>query len=621
MHRPAARVESFTPEEREALAPYFGNTDSPVFALTNLPEVVKGAIFARYSRSAKSARRLFLDEFRDGATDSAPKLAGPGEARADRLYGRVFKDYGDDSVAQLGGAHIACEGVSNVLTKVLERGRLMSYLEQSTRYVPYSDRPFGRWKYFIPDEIKDRADRSRYVETLDRAFETYTRWLEPMQQHYRRLNPMRKPKKSGAVAADSDQEYAASIRAQALDTLRGLLPAATQSNVGIYGSGQAYEALLLRMRAHPLEESRRVADLMLHELRKVIPAFVQRVDRENRGVRWSEYLRTRNQASRELDINIGIVDETENDEVTLVDHDREGEVKVVAAALYAVSNLSYDRLLAAARNMTVEERTQVLRTCVGDRRNRRHRPGRAFEHATYTFDILSDYGAFRDLQRHRMLTVDWQELTTRHAPTRPAAIDDAGALSDWSRVMDESEDLHEQLARRYSSTVAQYAVSMAYRIRFHMRMNAREAMHVIELRTAPQGHSAYRRICRKMHHLIATHAKHEAIAAAMKFVDYSELGAERLEAARRRCQPTLVGIPWDTGRRLEPPISPPEATPKRSSKAAGESHQAGEPNILPLDGFEVDVATVFDEAGEERSKPRRRPPPAGPGTVRTPGGT
>lgn len=590
MHRLAARVESFTPEEREALAPYFGNIDSPVFALTNLPEVVKGAIFARYSRSAKSARRLFLDEFRDRAAGSAPRLAGLGEARADRLYDRVFREYGDDSVAQLGGAHIACEGVSNVLTKVLERGRLMSYLEQSTRYVPYTDRPFDRWKYIVPDEIKDRSDRSRYRKTLDEAFETYARWLEPMQQYYRRRNPMRKPKKSGSRVADSEQEYLASIRAQALDALRGLLPAATQSNVGIYGSGQAYEALLLRMRAHPLAESRRVADLMLCELRKVIPAFVQRVDRENRGVRWSKYFQKRNQQSRklsrELTINTDIVDETNlepftanDEEITLVDYDREGEVKVVAAALYAASNLSYDRLLTAARNMTTEKRTEVLLTCVGDRRNRRHRPGRAFEHATYTFDILSDYGAFRDLQRHRMLTIDWQELTTKHKPTRFVDIEEAGARDDWKRVMDESEGLHEHLAGRYSPTVAQYAVSMAYRIRFHMRMNAREAMHVIELRTTPQGHAAYRRICRKMHHLIAKHAEHEAIAATMKFVDYSELGAERLEAARRSRQPTLMGIPWDTGGRLEPPGSPPKTTTKRPRKT--ESHRASGPSLLP----------------------------------------
>ena len=192
MTHPASGVESFTADEREALAPYFGNTDSPVFVLTNLPEVVKGALFARYSRSAKSVRRLFLDEFLDHIRTGDAHTSSVGLERAERLYARVFGEYGDDSVAQLGGAHVACEGVSNVLTKVLERGRLMSYLEQSTRYVPYTDRPGGCWKYVVPDELDDPALRALYVERLDRAFETYARWIEPMQAHFRRLRPQSK---------------------------------------------------------------------------------------------------------------------------------------------------------------------------------------------------------------------------------------------------------------------------------------------------------------------------------------------------------------------------------------------------------------------------------------------
>ena len=201
---------------------------------------------------------------------------GPGEERAERLYSRVFSEYGDDSVSQLGGAHIACEGISNVLTKILERGRLMAYLEQSTRYVPYTDRPNGQWKYVIPSEITDKADYTTFKTTLDRAFEIYAKWIESAQQYFRDRHPQ--------SVDDPDNVYKAVIRAKALDTLRGLLPAATRSNVGVYGSGQAYEALLLKMRGHPLSEVREVASLMLPELRKVIPAFLQRVDRENRGV-------------------------------------------------------------------------------------------------------------------------------------------------------------------------------------------------------------------------------------------------------------------------------------------------------------------------------------------------
>ena len=255
----------FTADERRALSPYFTNVDRDVFALRNLPEVVKGALFARYSRSAKSLRRLFLDEFLAAVPAGRVPDAAVGVERAHRLYERVFGDYGDDSVAQLGAAHVACEGVSNVLTKVLERGRLAAYLEQSTRYVPYTDRPGGRWKYLVPDELDGLPLRERYVSTLDDAFETYRRWLEPAQDHFRRRYPN--------TAGDSEGVYRAVIRAKALDTLRGLLPAATRSNVGIFASGQAFEALLLRMRAHPLTEARACADRMLAELRKLIPAF------------------------------------------------------------------------------------------------------------------------------------------------------------------------------------------------------------------------------------------------------------------------------------------------------------------------------------------------------------
>lgn len=522
-----APTELFTQEEQTALEPYFGNANSPVFVLTNLPEVVKGALFARYSRSAKSVRRLFLDEFLGTVTDVGKKhdRRGPGEDRAERLYSRVFNEYGDDSVSQLGGAHIACEGISNVLTKILERGRLMAYLEQSTRYVPYTDRPNNQWKYVIPSEITSEADYSNFKTTLDRAFEIYTKWIESAQQYFRERHPQ--------TTGDPDSVYKAVIRAKALDTLRGLLPAATRSNVGVYGSGQAYEALLLKMQGHLLSEVREVATLMLPELRKVIPAFLQRVDRENRGVRWSNYLANCERATRELTGRLTTSSsEEKNEEVTLSDFDPDGEIKVVAAALYTGSNLSHSQLLRIARTMSTADRIQVLRTYVGNRHNRRHRPGRAFEHATYTFDVLSDYGAFRDLQRHRILTIDWQDLSTLHGHTRPEAVEDIGALSDWNRVMDEASDLCKLLTDRYTSLTAQYAVSMAYRIRFYMKMNAREAMHVIELRTAPQGHPAYRRVCQKMHRLIAGQAGHNAIAEAMSFVDHSEVELERLESER-----------------------------------------------------------------------------------------
>jgi len=531
-------TDEFTPDERAALAPYFTNLDGPVFALVNLPEVVKGALFARYSRSPKSLRRLFLDEFlTPGERDRAVgrgimppprreeiELGTAGSERAEQLYERVFFEYGDDSVAQLGGVHLACEGASNILTKILEWGRLMAYLEQSTRYIPYDDRPGGRYRYHVPAELEGPL-RERFVATLDRGFDTYRAWLPRLREFYERKHP-RDPKESEGV-------YRMTIRAKALDTLRGMLPAATISNVGIYATGQAYEQLLLRMRAHPLAEVRAYADLMLVELRKVIPAFLKRVDLPDRGGAWSAYLaetRAATEAAAARLLGDAVVEP--RDEVTLTDFDPDGEAKVVAAALYAVSPLPDDELLARARKMTDAERAAVLTAYVGRRANRRHKPGRAFERTSYRFDLLADYGAFRDLQRHRLLTLEWQRLSPRHGSVKPEAVAEAGAEGDWRRVLGESADLHDALAAAGLPEVAPYAVSMAYRVRFYMELNAREAMHVIELRTTPQGHPAYRRICQRMHRLIAEQAGHRALAAAMSFADHSAVELERLEAER-----------------------------------------------------------------------------------------
>jgi thymidylate synthase ThyX len=523
---PGLTQDTFTADEARALAPYFTNTDRPVFALINLPETVKGALFARYSRSAKSLRRLFLDEFAgDLRSLDAAAATAVGTARADKLYARVFNEYGDDSVAQLGAAHVACEGVSNIVTKVLEWGRLMAYLEQSTRYVPYIDRPHGHWKYHVPAEIQRSPLHATFTRTLDAAFEAYARWIPAMEAHFR----ARYPKST----EDADAVYRSVIRAKALDTLRGLLPAATTSNVGLFGTGQAYEALLLRMFAHPLEEVRSCAQLMLGELRQVMPAFLARVDQPERGIRWTEYLRTtRSRFEAAAQPIVADAAPERREEVTLTDYDPDGELKVVAAALYAGSQLPDDQLLATARRMSADQRAALLRAYVGDRANRRHKPGRAFERTSYRFDVLADYGAFRDLQRHRLLTLEWQTLGTTHGYVEPAAIEEAGATADWRGVMDRSAELHDALIAQGLESAAPYAVAMAYRVRFYMDMNAREAMHVIELRTAPQGHPSYRRVCQQMHRLIGDVAGHRAIAAAMRFADHSEVELERLQSER-----------------------------------------------------------------------------------------
>ena len=322
--------EQFSDAESAILRRYFTNLDLPVFALVNLPETVKGALFARYSRTAKSLRRLFLDEFVSDLdlTGDESVDATVGVSRAEELYERIFVEYGDDSVAQLGGVHLACEQASNLLTKILEWGRLMAYLEQSTRYVAYDARLAGRYRYYRDPAVLGSPFGTRYVGDMDRMFDTYSELVEMVTTHVRATVPR--------GDKDSDFIYRQATRAKALDAVRGILPAASLSNVGIYGTGQGYEALLLRMRANPLPEAQAYADMMLTELRKVIPTFLRRVDMPERGVAWSNYLADNANNTAELvDEYFGIIEPQDAPEVTLVDFDPDGEDKLLAAICYS----------------------------------------------------------------------------------------------------------------------------------------------------------------------------------------------------------------------------------------------------------------------------------------------
>ncbi|MGZ8574551.1 MAG: FAD-dependent thymidylate synthase [Actinomycetota bacterium] len=522
--------EDFTPPERAVLARHFTNLEGPVFALVDMPEAVKGAMFARYSRTTKSLRRLFLDEFAGDIDEIAGAHAGAtstaGSERAARLYDSVFVEYGDDSVAQLGGVHLACEQSSQLLAKALEWGRLAAYLEQSTRYMRYDDKPGGAWRATLPPELDGTPAGERYAAFLDEVFTTYGLMYEPMEAWFKQRYPKQED--------DSDFVYRQTIMAKTCDTLRVLLPAGTRSNLGIYATGQSYEQLLMRLAVHPLAEMREYGELMKVELRKVIPEFLKRVDVEERGVAWSRYWLANREGVEELTARVlgdaGAKPE-HRDEVTLVDFDPEGEGKIAAAVLYASSAMPDDQLLTLARAMSREQIAEILHASVGHRSNRRHKPGRAWERTSYRFDVLCDYGAFRDLQRHRPLTIEWQRLTTEHGYETPAQIDDAGLRSDWERVMQASAETERALLEAGFVEQAQYAVSMAYRIRFVMQMTAREAMHLTELRSQPAGHPVYRRVAQSMHRLIAD--VHPAIGETFSHVSYDEVDLERLEAERR----------------------------------------------------------------------------------------
>jgi thymidylate synthase ThyX len=521
--------EGLDSREIARVTPYVTDATGPVFALTGLPEVVKGALFARYSRSPKSLRRLLLDEFLPPEGAGGGGAAGEvGSARAEALYDRVLSEYGDDSVAQLGGAHIAVEGASNVLTKVLQWGRLASYLEQSTRYIPYTDRPGGAYRYHRPPSVLAHPQLGpAYTAALDAAFDGYAALLPQMVAHVG----------AGVPRDDATPEAARerAIRARALDLLRGLLPAATTANVGIFASGQAYEAMLVRMQAHPLPEARDCAAAMLRELRKVIPAFLTRVDRVDRGVAHGAYLAQGERVAARMAERLAPAPGPSPDgpAVRLVDFDPDGESRVLAHALWPASGAPLGDVRSAVAALSPAERAAALRDWAGNRGDRRQRPGRALEATTYAFEVVCDYGAYRDLQRHRLLSLQAQPLTPALGYDVPDEVADAGAGDAYAAVQARCTALHDALVDDFPAEAA-YAVTLAHRIRFTMVLNAREAMHLIELRSQPQGHESYRAVAQEMHRQIAEVAGHGAIAAMMGFVDHSGPGAGRLAAERRQ---------------------------------------------------------------------------------------
>jgi thymidylate synthase ThyX len=538
-------LESFSATERAILERHVTELDGPAFVLVDLPETTRAALFARYSRSPKSLRRLLLDEFIGEAAPLGespdvppPSPQGPtrvGEARARDLFSRVLADYGDDSVAQLAGVHLACEQVSQVLAKAIEWGRLAGYLEQSTRYIPYTDRRDGHYRWFRdPQVLADAQLGPVYEQAMDGLFDTYSALLDPLREHLDRTLPQQ----------DDPAARRRAIRALALDVLRGLLPAGTVSNVGMFASPQAYEALVMRLRAHPLPEARSYADLVLTELRKVIPDFLTRLDRQERGGVWVDYLRDTAQALQdaagELDASMR-VDSTlqQADDVRLLEWDAAAEDRIIAAALYPHTQLPADALLDVVTGLPDERRAALFAAAVGERRNRRHRPGRGFEHASYTFEVVSDYGAFRDLQRHRMLTIQWQDLTPRLGYAVPREVTEAGLEDRWRAAATRSEEAYAQVLPRFPQQ-AQYLVTLGHRLRYLVRLNAREALHMIELRTSPQGHPAYVRVCREMHRLIRDQAGHTLVAGAMRFAGSDDVHLPRYaaEAGRRTPPPS-----------------------------------------------------------------------------------
>ena len=514
--------DSLTEAERARLAPHVTDLDGPVFALVNLPETVKGALFARYSRYPGTLRRLFLDEFADSVPEGGAWDGTEGE-RAAKLYERIFVGYGDDSVAQLGGAHVACEWVSNVLTKVLQRPRLGAYLEQSTRYIAYdAPMPGGGYRFYRDAELGPE-----YEAAMDALFDTYAAALPRVRAWVDETFPR--------AAGEPEAARARAVNAKALDLLRGLLPAASLSHMGIYATGQTYEQLILHLIGHPLPEARRYGELILAAIKAVMPSFVARVERPDRGGAWAGYLAERRAAGERWAARLGLRDGDPADArpsvaLTHVDGDEE---QLLTALLFEAAGTGEERIRAAVAALGDAERGALLADLAGDRANRRHRPGRGFEALRYRFEIVSDYGAFRDLQRHRMLTVQWQGLTPDLGAGVPEEVVAAGEGDAYAAALERSAAEYHRLAGAGLAAAAPYALCLGYRIRYVLDMNAREAMHLIELRSGVEGHPGYRAVAHRMHALIAE--RHPAVAAAMTHVDTSaEPRLERILSEMRQ---------------------------------------------------------------------------------------
>jgi thymidylate synthase ThyX len=525
-------MEEFTEEERKMLQPFFSNLDKPVFVLINLPEVVKGALFSRYSRSPKSLRRLLLEEFIKNPDMLFQEISKMEERhldkfiatqKAEEFYEKLLIGFGDDSVAELAGVHLACEDVSQLLAaKALEDNRIgISPLEKSTRYVFFDEKVKGKYKYYRDPDIMSSGFDSLYEETMDFLFDTYSELIPILSDFIQKKFP-----KPDDV---SDRAYQATVRAKVCDVLRQLLPASALTNVGLFGNGRAFEYLLNKMYASPLVEVRDLAASIQEELDKVIPSFVKRAKTE-KGREMQEYIKTREEAMWVLAKKF-IVDKPRQEWVELVDYDKDAEEKVISAILYPYCNLSLKELRARVKRMSFEEKKRIIDEYASRRKIRHHKVGRAFEHSFYTFDILAPLGAWKDLQRHRMLTQQRQLITTDYGYDVPKEVKEVGLESKYNKAMEEAKKAFNRI-RQKMPFQAQYLVPLGFRVRWYFKLNLREVCHLTELRSTSQGHEYYRKIAQEM--ALKVRQVHPLLAEyATKFVDMKDYELERLEAEKK----------------------------------------------------------------------------------------
>lgn len=505
-----------TQEGNSYLQNIITNVSSNVYAFNNtLSPITVAAAMARLSRRGDDLRITLLDEFANNLQ------------KDQKLLQRVITAYGDDSVQQLAGIHIVVENASNLLTKKLEWGRLGAYLEQSTRYIYYDQKVNNKYKYYTPSNLKKDAHH-KYTQIMDQIFDLYSKCVKELYLYIE--------KTSKTPIKERDGAWKSAVKAQACDAARGMLPVATKSTVGMFLSGQALESLIYHLKSDPLEESRQVGNQLLEEAKKIIPVFLERAERDDRGGAFIAYRAETNQEIRQKTQKLlsKVYPDSNYSDVDLIDYYPKNELDLIPEMLYSSSQLSLREIEKSIQKISYDQKIDLFKSYIGKRLNRRHRPGRALEKARYTWDIVCDYGIFRDLQRHRMVDgLEWQDLTPRFGYDIPELIEKANLVDEYQTCFDLSLNLFSYLQKYKYFAETQYATLLGHKMRWKITYNGREAFHLHELRTSPQGHPGYRKLVNLMHQKLAE--VHPLMAESMIFVNKDEdpeltrLAAERYQ--------------------------------------------------------------------------------------------
>jgi thymidylate synthase ThyX len=543
-------MPKFTDEEKQQLAAYVTDTDGDIFAVTNLPGIV-GAVYARYSRAQGGFRETLLKEFiKDGNIDVV---------KAGDLIERVLIAFGDDSVGELEGTHVSFENVSILATKEIEDRRIGgSPIEQSTRYVFYDRKgDDGNYRYHRPAAVMASGHAQAYAETMDFIFATYCELVEPMKAYYEGLKPIAEA--SYDVVGDGTKRkfdelvdekhrkafkitYASDIRTKACDTLRALLPIATLTNVGVFGNGRFFQNVLTHCHSSPIDEVRDIAARSQEQLAKIIPRYVQRAKPNGYA------MATRSEMAALAGILFAGIAPSSASEVDLLDRGgaailstlmdiglnpvalekailHEEDSLVMALMLYPHLTHPLRQIRAVVRGLPPDKQELIRAVYLGDRRTRRDRPGRALEGGyPYTFDLVTDFGTYKDLERHRMMTQQRQRFAPTLGFCMPEDLVRAGFEDKAKACVAKAVALYELLREEFPEA-ASYATLHGSKIRWTLGINDRALMHMIELRTTPQGHPSYRRICQMMHDAVT--ARSAWRGEAMKFADHGSYESAR----------------------------------------------------------------------------------------------